>query len=244
MIDSIRKNFEGLKIGTYKKGLPWKFAHLKRDGWCIQMYKDGKGELFTYTRKPKRIWINDDWYTDLRRDLPNDFVLFGELFVPDGQATDVASVVAGNLKGEFEAFYSPCVQSLSELSNYAPVIPCTEDISKIPIGYEGFVLKNDYHPGEWWKLKPEKTVDLRVIGFKPGLGKFAGFIGSAICKSDDGKISAVVGGMSDEVREHMTKYRKWWKGQIIEVEYQLITRDGALRHPRYKRHRPDKDTTE
>lgn len=95
------------------------------------------------------------------------------------------------------------------------------------------------------KYKKTWTMDLRIIGWNVGKGKYEGAIGSFICETDDHKIKVNVAGMSDDVR--------WsdpvsWLGKIIEVAY-FDTSKGknkdanSLRFPRFKRVRDDKNET-
>ena len=95
------------------------------------------------------------------------------------------------------------------------------------------------------KYKKVQTMDLRIVGFNEGKGKYEGMIGSFICESDEGDIQVNVAGMSDDIRMSNPDY---WIGTIIEVAYFDISmsKDKAtksLRFPRLKRVRDDKDTT-
>lgn len=95
------------------------------------------------------------------------------------------------------------------------------------------------------KYKKTQTMDLRIIGYNEGKGKYEGAIGSFICATDDNKIIVNVAGMSDDIR--------WsdpndWLNKIIEVAYfdTSISKSkdsSSLRFPRFKRVRDDKDET-
>jgi len=50
-----------------------------------------------------------------------------------------------------------------------------------------------------------------------------------------------VSGMTDLQRRKFWRNPKSIVGKLIEVVYQEETIHGSLRHPRYKRHRPDKE---
>jgi len=111
--------------------------------------------------------------------------------------------------------------------------------------YEGTMVKDLHRRWEgkrsdaWLKIKDEQTVDVRVVGMKEGAGKYAGTLGALIVDYKGKEVP--VSGMTDDQR------RKFWKkpqsivNKLIEVEFQEETIHGSLRHPRYKRHRPDKD---
>ncbi|WWO60194.1 DNA ligase [Xanthomonas phage SB1] len=98
------------------------------------------------------------------------------------------------------------------------------------------------------KLKPTLTVDVQVVGYELGKGKYANVIGKILYayKGQVGKCS----GMSDALRgvgaaapiEHF--YDDNWHGKTIEVEAMEESAHGKLREPRYKRHRHGVDAAE
>lgn len=95
------------------------------------------------------------------------------------------------------------------------------------------------------KYKKVQTMDLRIVGFNEGKGKYEGMIGSFICETDEGDIQVNVAGMSDDIRMSNPDD---WIGTIIEVAYFDISMSKdkttkSLRFPRLKRVRDDKDTT-
>lgn len=95
------------------------------------------------------------------------------------------------------------------------------------------------------KYKKVQTMDLRIVDWNPGNGKYEGAIGSFVCETDDGKISVNVAGMSDDIRWSDPEE---WLGQIIEVAYFDVSKSQnkdtlSLRFPRMKRVRDDKTTT-
>lgn len=95
------------------------------------------------------------------------------------------------------------------------------------------------------KYKKLKTMDLRIVGWKDGNGKYEGMIGSFTCESDDGKYLVNVAGISDEIRASDPEQ---YIGDIVEIAYfdESKSPDNdyhSLRFPRIKRWRDDKDTT-
>lgn len=119
-------------------------------------------------------------------------------------------------------------------------------------GGEGLILRdpNGYYEcgkrsNNLLKYKKTQTMDLRVIGWNEGNGKYEGAIGSFVCENDEHTILVNVAGMSDDIRWSDPNA---WIGKIIEVAYfdisQSKTNDKmSLRFPRLKRIRNDKDTT-
>lgn len=95
------------------------------------------------------------------------------------------------------------------------------------------------------KYKKVQTMDLKIVGWNDGKGKYAGAIGSFICETDDGEIKVNVSGMPDEI--HFGNIGDYL-GRIIEVSYfdisvNSVTGQKSLRFPRLKCFRDDKDTT-
>lgn len=113
------------------------------------------------------------------------------------------------------------------------------------LGYEGLVLKREgglpYNGrnNDWMKLKPKDTVDLLVTGVEAGNGKYSEMVGTLACEYNDVTVH-VGGGLSDHQRS------MWWSdpdlivGKTIEVEYMELSKEGRLRHPRFKSIRGDK----
>lgn len=95
------------------------------------------------------------------------------------------------------------------------------------------------------KYKKTQTMDLRIVGWNEGKGKYTGAIGSFICCNDDRSIQVNVAGITDEMRWSNPEY---WIGKIIEVAYfdtsnSKTKSSSSLRFPRFKRLRTDKDET-
>ena len=91
---------------------------------------------------------------------------------------------------------------------------------------EGIIVKSPSAPWEpkrvktMLKLKQELTVDLRVVGYEPGTGKYEGMLGALICKTDDSQIRVNVGtGFTDEQRE-LNNIPDI--GSIVEIKYNAV----------------------
>ena len=120
------------------------------------------------------------------------------------------------------------------------------------LGLEGVVVKNREAPyqtkrsNDWLKKKGIETIDAPIVNAFEGTGKYAGALGGFIVQLSNGARVSVGGGFSDEQRF------EWWNGwqtakghllgKHIEIIYHEKTPDGSLRHPRFYRFRPDKDT--
>lgn len=119
-------------------------------------------------------------------------------------------------------------------------------------GEEGTILK---HPVLLWKdgtskdavkLKVEADVDLLVVGFEQGKGKFAEMVGSLTCETADGGIRVNVSGFTDGMRKHITENVDQWVGnKVITVRANDIMEAdpvSSLFLPRFVEVREDKDT--
>ncbi len=113
------------------------------------------------------------------------------------------------------------------------------------LGGEGIIIKDAqgiYEPkrsSAWLKVKKFETIDLPVVSYFEGKGKYKNQLGGLI--ASDGKITAEVGsGFSDEQRILLWQSRETIAGKVIEVGYHEVTPDNSLRHPRLIKFRPDK----
>lgn len=124
-------------------------------------------------------------------------------------------------------------------------------------GYEGGVMKNleaPYHFDfgtkkklapelRWLKIKEFVTADLKIIGFEEGEGRNEGRLGAFVVEGEhDGTPVArsKVGSMPDAVRDAVWAAQTAYIGKVIEVKFQELTPDRALRFPTFIRFRDDK----
>lgn len=115
-------------------------------------------------------------------------------------------------------------------------------------GYEGIVIKPlskfYYDKGALIKVKKFETVDLVIMDYQPGEGKYEGLIGAVIVgyydEATDSLVKvAKVNCGTDEERRNWTANWNNMLGKVMEVKCQEIT-DKSLRHPVYIRLRDDK----
>lgn len=112
-------------------------------------------------------------------------------------------------------------------------------------GYEGVMIKlldSKYKFGRGhnvMKLKSFYDIDLEVVSFLEGEGKYENSLGSIVVKHKDVLIN-VGSGFSDEDRRHIWENRSQFRGMIAEIRYQEETPDGSLRFPTFRGWRPDK----
>lgn len=87
------------------------------------------------------------------------------------------------------------------------------------------------------------TIDLEVVGFKPGKpdGKYANLLGSVIGRTKDGVTVDVGGGWSDQQRIQIIDNQEVYLGLWFECEGRRQFASGSIRHPNFLRWREDKD---
>jgi len=96
-------------------------------------------------------------------------------------------------------------------------------------GEEGIILKNNDHPWEnkrstqIVKMKEVLEMDLKVIGWAEGTGKYIGMMGALQCENKDGSIKVDVGtGYNDAQRTDLWIKRDKLIGKIISIQYNAV----------------------
>ena len=114
--------------------------------------------------------------------------------------------------------------------------------SLIKKGAEGVMLRapNSPYVGKrtayLLKVKPKFDDECRVIGYKPGTGKYEGMLGSFKCELvKDNNITFHLSGMNDDIRRNYKRTHKI--GTIITFSYLGLTQKGVPRNPVYVRKR-------
>lgn len=111
-------------------------------------------------------------------------------------------------------------------------------------GGEGIIVKDlrqGYGCG-WSKFKKSTDVSCIVTGYKEGNGKYSGQIGALAISVWDGTKLIEVGfasGFDDKLRGEMTKNFARYKGKVVDIFAQEISKDNRLRHPTFHRFRDD-----
>lgn len=234
---------------------------MQPDRRLVGFEREIRPDLEMTVKRPKIVEYG--WWRKLAEALPPYSSIDGELHVPGGNAGDAAHATAEcSPELEFTPFAVPwweghpesdlslqwaewvCKQHSLAFAEYAPLGP--DDTEKQLIDWalsrkiEGWVLKQANYEG-WWKVKPVRSVDCVVTGFKDGRGKYLGLVGSLLVSVwiDDKYVElAAVSGMTDEQRVDIDEERDL--GRVVECEYQDIGNGGRLIHPRFGRWRDDK----
>lgn len=114
-------------------------------------------------------------------------------------------------------------------------------------GGEGCILKKKSATygatHAWLKVKREETFDAFVTGYEKGNGKYSDTVGYLRCSvyDDEGnevEICRVAPG-DDKTRNSIYKNFESYKGRVVELKAQEVTKFNRLRHPRIVRWRED-----
>lgn len=116
-------------------------------------------------------------------------------------------------------------------------------------GLEGLVVKNFNAIIEHGtstdgiiKLKDFKDVDLKVIGFEPGTGKYIGGIASLICITECGRMTVSVAGLTDKQRGFIRVDKNdSAKGLMLDPEHSNDKFNGKIVTVRYNKVSTDKN---
>lgn len=113
-------------------------------------------------------------------------------------------------------------------------------------GFEGAMVKDTSAPyahgirsRAWLKVKDADTTDGEIVDIVEGDGKCAGMAGHIVVRC--GRRDVRVGtGMDEATRRSLLADRTHLIGKVAEVDFQMRTPKGSLRHPVFVRVRGDK----
>lgn len=108
---------------------------------------------------------------------------------------------------------------------------------------EGIVIKKLTDPKneKWIKIKNSDTLDLKVVEFIEGKGKFVNSVGAILVEAPNGRRSEVGSfKITDEQRQWIWDNKDILINQIAEIEAMELNSDGAVRAGRFNRFHPSK----
>ena len=113
------------------------------------------------------------------------------------------------------------------------------------MGAEGVMLRAPNSPYEskrtslLLKVKQLFDAECKIIGYKPGTGKYKDMLGAFECQLvKDIKIKFTISGMDDSIRQNYKKTHP--VGTIVTFTYMGTSTSGIPRHPNYLRIRKGK----
>ena len=106
---------------------------------------------------------------------------------------------------------------------------------------EGVVVKYRDSVDQWFKVKANDTLDVRVIRCLEGTGKFAGSLGAMVVEGPTG-VESEIGSfqLTNEQRGWIWQHRDVLTGQIAEVRALTVNESGAIRAGVFVRFHPSK----
>jgi ATP-dependent DNA ligase len=130
-----------------------------------------------------------------------------------------------------------------------PSVSCTPEEAFIRFtseGFEGAMVKDTSAPyahgirsRAWLKVKDADTTDAEIVDIVEGTGKCAGMAGHIVVRCGR-RLVSVGTGMDNATRSVLLATRSQLIGQTAEVDFQMKTPQGSLRHPVFVRVRGDK----
>ena len=106
---------------------------------------------------------------------------------------------------------------------------------------EGIVVKYKDAVDQWFKVKANDTLDVKVVRCIEGSGKFASSLGSMVVEGPTG-VKSEVGSfqLSNEQRQWIWDHRDVLTGQIAEVRAMNVNESGAIRAGVFVRFHPSR----
>ena len=177
---------------------------------------------------------------DLRSEAPADDALVWLFDLPS---------VAGDYSTRRASLEALFAQSYPSSLLLIPSVSCTPEDAFVRFtseGFEGAMVKDTAAPyahgirsRAWLKVKDVDTTDGQIVDVVEGTGKCAGMAGHIVVRC--GRRDVSVGtGMDDATRQSLLANRSQLIGQTAEVDFQMRTPKGSLRHPVFVRVRGDK----
>jgi ATP-dependent DNA ligase len=161
---------------------------------------------------------------------------------------DLPSVVGdySTRRASLEALFA---QSYPTSLLLIPSVSCTPEDAFVRFtseGFEGAMVKDTAAPyahgirsRAWLKVKDADTTDAEIVDVVEGTGKCAGMAGHIVVRCGR-RLVSVGTGMDNATRSALLADRSQLIGQTAEIDFQMKTPNGSLRHPVFVRVRGDK----
>jgi ATP-dependent DNA ligase len=157
--------------------------------------------------------------------------------------------VAGDYSTRRASLEALFAQSYPSSLLLIPSVSCTPEEAFVRFtseGFEGAMVKDTaahYSHGirsrAWLKVKDADTTDAEIVDVVEGTGKCAGMAGHIVVRCGR-RLVSVGTGMDNATRSALLAERSQLIGQTVEVDFQMKTPQGSLRHPVFVRVRGDK----
>jgi hypothetical protein len=106
---------------------------------------------------------------------------------------------------------------------------------------EGVIVKYRDSVDQWFKVKANDTLDVKVIRCIEGAGKFAGSLGAMVVEGPTG-VESEIGSfqLTNEQRRWIWQHRDLLTGQVAEMRALAVNESGAIRAGVFVRFHPSK----
>jgi DNA ligase-1 len=156
--------------------------------------------------------------------------------------------------GQRRELYEAVVAEIRLFNRHLHVVPAMPEdgepvdfyrgIIKDPRGLpwsEGVVVKYRDSVDEWFKVKANDTLDVKVTRCIEGAGKFAGSLGAMVVEGPTG-VESEIGSfqLTNEQRRWIWQHRDVLMGQVAEVRALTVNESGAIRAGVFVRFHPSK----
>jgi ATP-dependent DNA ligase len=154
--------------------------------------------------------------------------------------------------GERRELYETVIKEIRLFNRHLHVVPAmpkgsdpvqfyraiTNDPRGLPYS-EGVVVKYQDTVDDWFKVKANDTLDVRVLRCIEGTGKFAGSLGAIVVEGPTG-VESEIGSfqLSNGQRQWIWDHRDVLTGQVAEIKAMEITGSGAIRSGVFVRWHP------
>ena len=156
--------------------------------------------------------------------------------------------------GERRLFYEGVIEEITLFNRHFHVVPAMPEdgdpmkfyqaIINDPRGLpfsEGIVMKYRDAVDQWFKVKANDTLDVKVVRCLEGTGKFAGSLGAMVVEGPTG-VESEIGSfqLTNEQRRWIWDHREVLTGQIAEVRAMKVNESGAIRAGVFVRFHPSR----
>jgi hypothetical protein len=176
----------------------------------------------------------------------------------DFYAWDIATFKGGDVSqmpyGQRRELYEAVIEEIRLFNRHFHVVPAMpedgdpvkfyqaiiHDARGLPYS-EGVVLKYKDAVDQWFKVKANDTVDVKVIRCLEGSGKFAGSLGAMVVEGPTG-VESEIGSfqLTNAQRRWIWEHRQMLTGQIAEVRAMTVNESGAIRSGVFVRFHPSR----